>query len=781
LSSSAASPARARFVATVADHFNAAGIKYVVLHGSESSRASDTDVDVAVDRAGASLVDTLIRTGVFGPLVQCLHYADPASRYYVVAAHEPGRRYREIDVVCDPAGIGKDGPAVRVALEEATVQDGVRVPTPAAQTMYLAVKKARKRQHGGEARATLLRSFERDPDGARYLLGRHFGDAGRSLAEALETGAEELQPQLEALRRALNRRRRSPRALAARSVSSPFRIARRIASPTGLLLVLAGPDGTGKSTLAGRLERAALGPFRRALRLHLRPGVLPRPGRLLGRPPPDTTVPHGRRVAGRLGSALRVTYLWLDTSLGWFPKIAIPRRRSTLVLLERGWLDLSVDPRRYRLASGELAHRLARFLPRADLLLHLEAPEGVVRARKPELSADEIVRQSEAWRSEAAAAPEHFRSIDSSVSEDDVCRRALDAIDSVLASRQREFGSCELALRCLGGLKAHGRRFTIISAPRGPVMRGPRWLLPAGFGALGPHGRQLYRPARPRHRVGALALEVLQRTGLSGFGRAITLDPDRGVGPLIADALGTDRVDLAAAVTGDRRRGDRTLLSVWQNGRVVAFAKIARQEAAKLEHEFAVLQAFERCKLETLHVPDAIGLFHWEDCGVLLLRPFDVRHRADRALGPAEIAGLAELASLSEPLAAVIGADPKLVPVHGDFAPWNSSPWSASALALWDWEEARLGLPLEDLFHWRMQRLLRFGHGSAEDIVAGATVPDLEVHAICARLGIDTSAAPAALGACLEKTLRAPSMKVAPPAMRQLLKSAVARLAVAAV
>jgi hypothetical protein len=108
---------------------------------------------------------------------------------------------------------------------------------------------------------------------------------------------------------------------------------------------------------------------------------------------------------------------------------------------------------------------------------------------------------------------------------------------------------------------------------------------------------------------------------------------------------------------------------------------------------------------------------------------------------------------LSSALAPVLGEHPERIPVHGDFAPWNCAPAADSRLTLWDWEEARLGLPLEDLFTWKVWRLLRFGHGTVSDLVRSATEPDPYVSGLCERLSMSTVLAPVALRACLEQRL----------------------------
>jgi hypothetical protein len=67
--------------------------------------------------------------------------------------------------------------------------------------------------------------------------------------------------------------------------------------------------------------------------------------------------------------------------------------------MERGWQDIAVDARRYRLQiSPRLVFAMASLLPVPDLILVLEAPTEVLLDRKQEISAFELERQAAAWR-----------------------------------------------------------------------------------------------------------------------------------------------------------------------------------------------------------------------------------------------------------------------------------------------------------------------------------------------------------------------------------------------
>jgi peptidoglycan/xylan/chitin deacetylase (PgdA/CDA1 family) len=746
---------REAFIQTVTEAFENAGVDHVFLHAYGPGRVVDSDIDVAVSRASRPVVDAIVRSGAFGRVVQRHDWGVPWCRYYVVETAEIGRRYRQLDLISDPWGIGRDGLAVPLALSSAQRgPDGCRIPSAAAETVYLAVKRARKRMHRPEDQASIVLAFERDPVAAGRLLERHFGAPGESLARALEQGKRDLSDELDSLREFVSWQRRRPSALIRRAAFATARYLLRLLRPSGLVVCLAGPDGVGKSTLARELQSASGGAFRRSLRLHLRPGLLPAPGQLLRRASPDTSAPHGRPASGRLGSLTRLGYLWFDTLVGWGPKIAVPTRRSSLVVLERGWLDLAVDPRRYRLSvTGSLVRALGRFLPRPDLTLVLNAPAATIEQRKGELGRGEIERQVEAWTAAAAKDPVRFAVVDASQSSQAVLDDALHVINDRLAARQRELSQCSFALNCLGGLHRAGVPYRVIRTSWSTLHSFPRWLLPARPGSPGPLGARLYRPARVRHVAGAVAIEISHRISCALPGRRIPISPEQGIGPAIAETLGKNRVDLAVAATGLPSRGKRAFLSIFADGRLVAFAKVSKDHPEKLEQERAVLEALARCALQRLVVPKVLGFFSWQDCTVLVLAPVETRGRALRPISDHELGALAELSRLSEPLAGTLNVAPGLVPAHGDFAPWNSAPLRGKKLALWDWEEARAGLPLEDLFYWRTQLFGRARPNAARELVVGAFHPDAEVRALARELGVDAAVAPAALNACVSRGL----------------------------
>src|SRR4051794_30533682 len=75
--------ARSAFVGEIAQTLERAGVDYVFLHGYTAD-SRDSDVDLAICPRDRDTVDLIMRSGVFGPLLQRLDYDVPWSRYYVL-------------------------------------------------------------------------------------------------------------------------------------------------------------------------------------------------------------------------------------------------------------------------------------------------------------------------------------------------------------------------------------------------------------------------------------------------------------------------------------------------------------------------------------------------------------------------------------------------------------------------------------------------------------------------------------------------------------------------
>jgi hypothetical protein len=736
---------RQAFVERVSGALDEVGVEYVLLHETANRPdESDSDVDLATTRDSLATLDAVVRSGAFGRLLQRFDYDIPWCRFYVVRSDEPGRRYRQLDVACDPWGIGRYGRAIAVALSESQIGSGTPRPSAAAATHYLAVKRAVKLGRAPQRLDDLRWAFDADPSSSSELLERELGNAGLALARALARGTTDLRDELNGVAREVSRQRRAARMLVRRAVFAGSRVTSRALHPTGFVACLAGPDGAGKSTLADGLETGALGAFRRTTRLHSRPGVLPPPAQLLGRQVSDGTDPHGRAPSSPIGSAARVAYLWLDYVMGWPSRVAGPRRRSSLVVLERGWLDLSVDPRRYRLAGVDrLTRSLRALLPRADLTLALDLPAERMIARKPELPLPEAEQQRRAWQSLAADPSNHIELLDASKPPAAVLDHALDAIDDRLAARHPDYAAASVALRCAGPPDHRGTPYVLAR-----LGGRPRWLLQAHPSAGGPFRQGLYRPSHARQHVIASSLDAAHAVGC--LGSSFRLDSDRGIAPVLADALDVGSLTITGALIA-RDGGTRTVLRLTTRGRTVAYAKVDA-DPGRLEHEQFVLSALARIGPRTFAVPRVLGLVEWEGLSALVLEPVALVTNGSPALGGSAVAALAELWDLRNELGPVLGSASGFGPAHGDFAPWNAGRTRTGLAAIWDWEQARTAPPLEDYFHWHTQCLVLLGTSSVAGLVNRALRPDNELRQLCSRLGLAPDDAPSLLRSYLSRS-----------------------------
>jgi thymidylate kinase len=175
-------------------------------------------------------------------------------------------------------------------------------------------------------------------------------------------------------------------------------VAAEIALPRqkgGGSIVVAGPDGTGKSTLARNLLAGPLA-RERAVHIYGRPKILPRPSRDQA---PSAAENRRKPPFPIWLSILRTVYVFVDFVLAWIVHVRPAVRAGGWVVIERGWWDLVVDPPRLRLQrSAGLARLLAALGPHPDLFLILEASADVVRSRKGHASAADVRRQARLWQ-----------------------------------------------------------------------------------------------------------------------------------------------------------------------------------------------------------------------------------------------------------------------------------------------------------------------------------------------------------------------------------------------
>ena len=132
-------------------------------------------------------------------------------------------------------------------------------------------------------------------------------------------------------------------------------------------------------------------------------------------------------------SAVALAFVVADWWVGYWTRIVHQRAKHGLVVFDRHLVDLLADPRRYRYGGPAwLARAACRLVPRPDVLVVLDAPPAIVRARKQEVPPAESERQRLAYRRLAAdRAGAHL--VDAAAAPDEV----VQAVTSLLRRRLR--------------------------------------------------------------------------------------------------------------------------------------------------------------------------------------------------------------------------------------------------------------------------------------------------------------------------------------------------------
>jgi thymidylate kinase len=164
----------------------------------------------------------------------------------------------------------------------------------------------------------------------------------------------------------------------------------------GLFIALIGPDGVGKTTLAGALKADWGCLFRDVLYFHFRPPLvhglhadIPRGGDVQFR-----NLSLRPTFVDRVLSPARLLISVIRFNLGYWLRVFPALLHQNLVIADRYFYSYLLFPESVRYYGPRwLVRCLARLFPKPDLVLALYAPPDVIRTRKSELSEWELTKQ----------------------------------------------------------------------------------------------------------------------------------------------------------------------------------------------------------------------------------------------------------------------------------------------------------------------------------------------------------------------------------------------------
>lgn len=247
--------------------------------------------------------------------------------------------------------------------------------------------------------------YKKDTGSALLLVKKGFGVAGVQAMEgllALDRTEAEGRKAAESLRTILKKKAGFSGRL--QSFVNVLQRFERLLKRPGYVVAVTGTDGAGKTTvIEGITPVLNVALHKGVVYRHLRPDWLPPLGNATGKQregPKVVTDPHGKSPSGILLSLVRLSYYWVDYTIGYWRKVA-PKvfSKSKLFIFDRYFYDVIVDPKRMRIKlPGFVIRFFFVFVPKPDLLLCLGGDAETLYRRKPETSLEEVSRQVETLR-----------------------------------------------------------------------------------------------------------------------------------------------------------------------------------------------------------------------------------------------------------------------------------------------------------------------------------------------------------------------------------------------
>ncbi len=161
-----------------------------------------------------------------------------------------------------------------------------------------------------------------------------------------------------------------------------------------MMLVVMGPDGCGKSSVIQGITRNLSAQFHTIQYQHLMPSLKQCSSA------EQAQIPHGKTTYNLPLSLLKLLYLMLKYTFGSLPYQKIIQSHHALLIFDRYYHDILIDPQRFRYGGPYwLLKLVCRIIPAPHLFILLDADAETLQLRKQEVPFAETARQRTAYLS----------------------------------------------------------------------------------------------------------------------------------------------------------------------------------------------------------------------------------------------------------------------------------------------------------------------------------------------------------------------------------------------
>ena len=756
-------------------------VNYALLHPGDNEHPDvSSDIDIILDNhPDKTIVPALHKLDATHGTVwtQKLHYDTPHGYYYVVQVPcNDGFAYLQLDCLHDPYGINRYHLSSTYLLQGKLKNGRFSRVSPEAEALYLLIKRSLKKNATPENITEIatvvttsnslqkqMRSWLGKPltnDIIRYCKHMQYSD----LANLLNSSKAVIEDHF---------RLHHPFLWLFKNMTTAVRQCKRVFRPSGLFIVLIGPDGCGKTTISTALRNDMKRNFRAVWRFHWRPKLLPKLGgsgnnsdsnsQSDNNAPPT---PPDKAKYNQLVSMVRFCYYLTDFVFGYWLVIYPKKARSTFIVGERYFADILVHPVRYGFnLPGWFMRACTAFVPKPDAIVLLSGDAQRIHNRKPELDVTTISEQLKQYSSEIVHWGEHFTA-DTNQPVDDVIKQIQEFFGEVLHRRI-----------------TNKRVNTLLAYPR----RGRTRLLLDPFLSR-ENLSKLYNPSSLAGRLSLLPLKALPhpfRLLSAKYNRTVYYNTFRRAeaDKIIKQHFSEQESVRISYYMGNGGPRTKITAQVTSNGNVIAYVKIANTQLAKglLTNEQQSLIAIHS-SLDNV-APEVITKFTHNGSDYLFTSAppnnykksnhkltkshfvlaeaifnstkdtVSIRSYLDHYKLPKRINNIQNTAELKRTSIACSDAITLLydcfahAPVvtgrkHGDFCPWNILSTPSGDLYIFDWEYSEAdSAALSDFIHF-IRSLCHHVYRYSPEQTAEHILRNQELHRLAERVDIPVEQIP---------------------------------------